>query len=344
MDPSTRRRPLRVLLADAAPMQRSGLRMALTGAGSPAPGLRSPRAGASRAAAYAGHSHPADSSSASGSAEPPHPADGSGTTRYAGPPHPADGSGATRYPGPPHPADGSGATRYPGPPQPAEGSGATHYPGPSHPADGSGGAGFAGADEGDDEIVIAGEAGDGVEAMSLARRLLPDVLVTDLVLPRADGLAVARSVVEAGLPVRVLVLAGDDCDEHALAAIAAGAVGFLPKDVPAEELTRAVRAVAAGGAVIAPVVLARILARVAEALPAPETTAGSALDALTEREREVLVHVARGHSNAEIAGALQVSETTVKTHVGHLLTKLRLRDRTQAVVLAYETGLIRPGT
>jgi DNA-binding NarL/FixJ family response regulator len=269
MDPSTRRRPLRVLLADAAPMQRSGLRMALTGAASPAPGLRTPAAGGSRAAGF------------------------------TDPPHSAGGFGA---------------------------------------------AGFAGLDEGDNEIVIAGEAGDGVEAISLARRLLPDVLVTDLVLPRANGLAVARSVVEAGLPVRVLVLAGDDCDEHALAAIAAGAVGFLPKDVPAEELTRAVRAVAAGGAVIAPVVLARILARAAESLPAPETTAGSALDALTEREREVLVHVARGHSNAEIAGALRVSETTVKTHVGHLLTKLRLRDRTQAVVLAYETGLIRPGS
>jgi DNA-binding NarL/FixJ family response regulator len=191
---------------------------------------------------------------------------------------------------------------------------------------------------------VAGEAGDGVEAVSLARRLLPDVLVTDLVLPRADGLAVARAVVAAGLPVRVLVLADQDGDEHVLGAIAAGAVGFLRKDVPAGELVRAVRALACGGAVIAPQVLARILTRVAEALPAPATTAGSALDSLTEREREVLVHVARGHSNAEIAGALQVSETTIKTHVGHLLTKLRLRDRTQAVVLAYETGLIKPGT
>lgn len=228
MDPSTRRRPLRVLLADAAPMQRSGLRMALT--------------------------------------------------------------------------------------------------------------------SGEPEILVAGEAGDGVEAVSLARRLLPDVLVTDLALPRADGLAVARAVTGAGLPVRVLVLADDDRDEHVLGAIAAGAVGFLRKDVPADELVRAVRAIAAGGAVIAPAVLARVLARVAEALPAPATTAGTELDSLTEREREVLVHVARGHSNAEIARALRVSETTIKTHVGHLLTKLRLRDRTQAVVLAYETGLIKPGT
>jgi DNA-binding NarL/FixJ family response regulator len=117
----------------------------------------------------------------------------------------------------------------------------------------------------------------------------------------------------------------------------------LRKDVPGVELVRAVLALGDGGAVIAPVVLARILGRVAEALPAPETTVSSALDLLTEREREVLVHVARGHSNGEIAGALQVSETTIKTHVGHLLTKLRLRDRTQAVVLAYELGLVKPG-
>jgi DNA-binding NarL/FixJ family response regulator len=192
------------------------------------------------------------------------------------------------------------------------------------------------------DIVVAGEAGDGVEAVDLARRLLPDVLIVDLVLPRADGLTVTRAV--AALPVRVLVLAEHDSDEHVLAAIAAGAAGFLRKDAPAGELLTSVRAIAAGGAVIAPLVLARILARVAEALPAPETTTTSALDALTEREREVLVHVARGHSNAEIAGALRVSETTIKTHVGHVLTKLRLRDRTQAVVLAYETGLIKPGS
>lgn len=201
----------------------------------------------------------------------------------------------------------------------------------------------AGGDSGG-EIVVAGEASDGVEAVDLARRLLPDVLIADLMLPRADGLAVTRAVVTSALPVRVLILADHDSDEHVLAAITAGAAGFLRKDVPAAELLTAVRAIAAGGAVIAPLVLARILARVAEALPAPETTTTSALDALTDREREVLVHVARGHSNAEIASALQVSETTIKTHVGHVLTKLRLRDRTQAVVLAYETGLIKPGS
>ena len=193
------------------------------------------------------------------------------------------------------------------------------------------------------DIVVAGEAGDGAEAVDLARRLLPDVLITDLVLPKVDGLAVTRAVTEARLPVRVLVLTANDTDEDVLAAIAAGAAGFLCKDAPADELVTAVRAVAGGGAVITPAVLARILTRVAEALPAPGTTGSGRLDALTDREREVLVHVARGHSNAEIAAALRVSETTIKTHVGHVLTKLRLRDRTQAVVLAYETGLVRPG-
>jgi DNA-binding NarL/FixJ family response regulator len=200
-----------------------------------------------------------------------------------------------------------------------------------------------GGGKSDAEIVVVGETGDGGEAVELARRLLPDVLITDLVLPRIDGLGVTRAVTEAGLPVRVLVLTAQDEDEHVLGAIAAGARGFLRKDAPAAELVAAVRTVAAGGAVITPSVLARILTRVAEALPAPETTTTSKLDALTEREREVLVYVARGHSNAEIAAALQVSETTIKTHVGHVLTKLRLRDRTQAVVLAYETGLVKPG-
>ncbi|MFI5891378.1 LuxR C-terminal-related transcriptional regulator [Actinoplanes sp. NPDC051513] len=193
------------------------------------------------------------------------------------------------------------------------------------------------------EIVVAGETGDGAEAVELARRLLPDVLIAEVALPRLDGVAVARAVTSTGLPVRVLILTDHDGDELVLGAIAAGAAGFLRKDAPPAEVVTAIRAVATGGAVITPAVLARILTRVAEALPAPETTTTSKLDALTDREREVLVHVARGHSNAEIAEALQVSETTIKTHVGHVLTKLRLRDRTQAVVLAYETGLVKPG-
>ena len=192
-------------------------------------------------------------------------------------------------------------------------------------------------------LALAGEAADGAEAVDLARRLLPDVVVMDIALPRLDGLAASGAIRDARLPVRVLILAARDGDEQVLGAIAAGAAGFLRKDVPPEDLATAIQTVAAGGAVIAPPVLARLLGRFADALPDPATTATDALAALTDREREVLVHVARGHSNAEIARALTVSETTIKTHVGHVLTKLRLRDRTQAVVLAYETGLVKPG-
>jgi DNA-binding NarL/FixJ family response regulator len=195
-----------------------------------------------------------------------------------------------------------------------------------------------------DGPVVVGEAGDGAEAVDLARRLLPDVVVMDIALPRLDGLAATRAIRDARLPVRVLILAAQDGDEQVVAAISAGAAGFLRKDVPAGELVAAIRTVAAGGAVLAPAVLARLMTRFADALPDPATTSTDALAGLTEREREVLVHVARGHSNAEIARALTVSETTIKTHVGHLLTKLRLRDRTQAVVLAYEIGLVKPGT
>ncbi|MEU4161227.1 response regulator transcription factor [Actinoplanes sp. NPDC026670] len=195
------------------------------------------------------------------------------------------------------------------------------------------------------EIVIAGEAGDGTEAVDLARRLLPDVLISDVALPRLDGLAVARAVSEARLAVRVLLLTGHDTDEEVLAAITAGAAGYLCKDAPQAELVAAVHAVAAGGAVITPPVLARMLTRLAGTLPTSTgDDAATRLSPLTGREREVLIHVARGRSNSEIAAILGVSDTTVKTHVGHVLTKLRLRDRTQAVVLAYETGLVRPGT
>ncbi|MFG2109449.1 response regulator [Micromonospora chersina] len=195
----------------------------------------------------------------------------------------------------------------------------------------------------EDDLDIVAEAGDGVEAVELSRRLLPDVVLMDIRMPRMDGVAATRAIVDARLPVRVLILTTFDLDEYVVGALRAGASGFLAKDVPAEDLVTAIRTVAAGEAVVAPRILRRLLDRFADVLPDPAATPPKALDALTEREREVLVQVARGLSNAEIARELSVSETTVKTHVGHMLTKLGLRDRVQAVVLAYETGLVRPG-
>ncbi|MBV1852925.1 response regulator transcription factor [Catellatospora sp. NEAU-YM18] len=194
------------------------------------------------------------------------------------------------------------------------------------------------------DLDIVGEAADGAEAVDLARRLLPDVVLMDVRMPRRDGVAATRDIVAAKLPVRVLILTTFDLDDYVVGALRAGASGFLAKDVPAEELVAAIRTVAAGEAVVAPRILRRLLDRFADLLPDPEVTVPDALASLTEREREVLVQVARGLSNAEIAKVLTVSETTVKTHVGHLLTKLGLRDRVQAVVLAYETGLVRPGS
>ena len=195
----------------------------------------------------------------------------------------------------------------------------------------------------EDDLDIVAEAGDGLEAVELSRRLLPDVVLMDIRMPRMDGVAATRAIVDARLPVRVLILTTFDLDEYVVGALRAGASGFLAKDVPAEDLVTAIRTVAAGEAVVAPRILRRLLDRFADVLPDPAATPPKALDALTEREREVLVQVARGLSNAEIARELSVSETTVKTHVGHVLTKLGLRDRVQAVVLAYETGLVRPG-
>jgi DNA-binding NarL/FixJ family response regulator len=196
---------------------------------------------------------------------------------------------------------------------------------------------------GEDDLDIVGEAGDGAEAVDLARRLLPDVVLMDIRMPRLDGVAATRAIVQARLPVRVLILTTFDLDEYVVGALRAGASGFLAKDVPADDLVSAIRTVAAGEAVVAPRILKRLLDRFAVTLPDLTATAPRTLDVLTDREREVLVQIARGLSNAEIARALMVSETTIKTHVGHVLTKLGLRDRVQAVVLAYETGIVRPG-
>jgi DNA-binding NarL/FixJ family response regulator len=192
------------------------------------------------------------------------------------------------------------------------------------------------------DIHVVGEATDGGEAIVLARRLLPDVLVVDAHVPRRDGAAVTKEVVAARLPVRVLLLSAYPMDQTVMDALRAGAAGLVAKDAPEVELVGAVRVVAAGQAAVSPGLLRQLLDKIAEL---PQPAGGDRLDlgVLTEREREVLVQMARGRSNAEIAQVLTVSETTVKTHVGHVLTKLGLRDRVQAVVVAYESGLVTPG-
>ncbi|TNM70319.1 response regulator transcription factor [Streptomyces sp. NP160] len=196
------------------------------------------------------------------------------------------------------------------------------------------------------DLQVVGEAGDGEQAVSMARAVTPDVVLMDVRMPRVDGIE-ATARITASLPAsKVVVLTTFDIDEYALAAIRAGASGFLLKDAPPEELLAAVRTVHAGDAVIAPSTTRRLLEHVAPLLAAEGAVDGgetTALDALTDREREVLVLMARGRSNTEIAGDLHVAEATVKTHVGRVLAKLGARDRVQAVVTAYETGLVRPG-
>jgi DNA-binding NarL/FixJ family response regulator len=196
----------------------------------------------------------------------------------------------------------------------------------------------------EDGIEVVGEAGDGMRAVDLARRLLPDVVVMDLRPPRLDAVAATRMIADAGLPVRVLIVAPSDLDEHVLDALRAGASGVLPGEMAPGDLLTAIRAVAAGAAVLEPRILRHVLDRLPGPAPARVPAPACHLDLLTEREREVLVQVARGHTNAQIAQVLSVSETTVKTHVGRVLTKLGLRDRVQAAVLAYESGLVRPGS
>lgn len=193
------------------------------------------------------------------------------------------------------------------------------------------------------DLDVVAEAADGAEAVDLARRLLPDVVIMDLRMPRLDGVAATGAIVHARLPVQVLLLTSSERDEHLIGALRAGARGFLRKDVSEAELVDGIRTVAAGGAVASPAILDRLLDRLVSLLPPAEPAAASGLKPLTDREREVLAHVARGATNSEIARALSVSETTIKTHVGNLLSKLGLRDRVQAVVFAYEAGVVHPG-
>ena len=190
-------------------------------------------------------------------------------------------------------------------------------------------------------ITVVGEAGDGAEALRLLRTVDADVVVMDVRMPVLDGVAATREICAAGPTPRVLVLTTFDTEADAFAALQAGASGFLLKNVPPEELVAAIHVIATGDAVVAPRITRRLLDRFAGALlSAPSAS----LEGLTEREHEVLLHVAQGLSNAEIAARLVVTEATVKTHVGRILAKLGLRDRVQAVVLAYESGLVKPGS
>jgi DNA-binding NarL/FixJ family response regulator len=194
------------------------------------------------------------------------------------------------------------------------------------------------------DMNFVGEAANGLQALALARQQRPDVLLMDVRMPELDGIEATRRITAdprtAG--VRVLVLTTFDLDEHVYDALAAGASGFLLKDVTPEDLVRAIRVVAAGESLLAPSVTS-LLVREFARRPRPGRPRGDTLDELTEREREVLVLVAQGLSNAEIAGRLVVSPLTAKTHVSRILTKLGLRDRAQLVVVAYESGLVVPG-
>lgn len=193
-------------------------------------------------------------------------------------------------------------------------------------------------------LTVVGEAENGREAVESGSRLLPDVVLMDVRMPTMDGIEATRRLIDAGLnpEPRVLILTTFDLDEHVYAAIRAGASGFLLKDVPPDDLIRAIRVVAAGDALLAPTVTRRLIEEFASR---PELeTPPEGIEDLTDREIDVLRSLAAGHSNAEIAEVLYVSEATIKTHISHILTKLDLRDRVQAVVAAYESGLVRPGS
>ncbi|HEU0243290.1 MAG TPA: response regulator transcription factor [Candidatus Limnocylindrales bacterium] len=202
------------------------------------------------------------------------------------------------------------------------------------------------ADEPDIEVV--GDAPDGRAAIDAVTRLHPDVVVMDLRMPTMDGVEATRRIATRaadGAAPRVLILTMFDADEYVVEALRAGASGFLLKDVPPAEFVDAIRLIAAGDALLAPSVTRRLLDRLRDRLPvAVDGVLDGRLQDLTERELEVLTLIARGKSNREIADALVLAEPTVKTHVSHVLDKLDLRDRAQAVVLAYEAGLVRPGS
>jgi len=192
-----------------------------------------------------------------------------------------------------------------------------------------------------DGFLVVGEAGNGVEAVARARSLAPDVVVMDIRMPTLDGIEATARIVAATPRVRVLILTTFDADEHVYAAIRAGASGFLLKDARPDELAAAVRTVAAGDAVIAPSATRRLIERFA-ALEADVHPPSPAVSELSEREVEILALLASGRSNAELAQELFLAETTIKTHISNILRKLGVRDRVQAVIAAYDAGLVRP--
>ena len=199
--------------------------------------------------------------------------------------------------------------------------------------------------EAEPDIEVAGEAADGATGVSMSAALQPDVVLMDVRMPGMDGIAATAAITAAGPASRVLILTTFDLDQYVFAGLKAGASGFLLKDAPPAELLSAVRTVAAGDAVLAPSATRRLIDQFAPLLPDPgrQQDQDALLGQLTDRERDVFAELAAGRSNREIASALHLSEGTVKIHVGRILAKLGLRDRVQAVVLAYESGLITPG-
>jgi DNA-binding NarL/FixJ family response regulator len=199
--------------------------------------------------------------------------------------------------------------------------------------------------EAESDIDVVGEAGDGERAVALAEQLRPDVVVMDIRMPILDGVEATRRLTTRGTgeAVKVLVITTFDLDENVVEALRAGASGFLLKDATADELVHAVRVVAAGDALLAPAVTRRLLDQYAHRLPPPTPPRSQSVKNLTNREHQVLALVTRGYSNSAIARELHLAESSVKTHVSHLLHKLGLTDRVQLVVFAYENGLVQPG-
>lgn len=204
-------------------------------------------------------------------------------------------------------------------------------------------AGFRMILEAEDDLEVVGEAADGKEAIAEARRLRPDLILMDVRMPELDGIEATRILVDEGIDTKVLMLTTFDMDEYVYQALRAGASGFLLKDVPPEQLVVGIRSVASGDALLAPSITRRMIEEFVRRPPESVQAARSELDALTDRELEVLRQIAHGLSNSEIAKELFISEATVKTHVAHILGKLRLRDRVQAVAFAYESGVVEPG-